>query len=315
MSGTKLRNYCWTYFAEELEIEENEDIKYCVFQKEKCPKTGKIHFQGYVELTKPMRRKATQEALGIEGAHLEKRRGTREEARDYCMKEETRVDGPWEIGEFGKGQGARNDLSKLKEVALSRPIGEVVLGEHVKNFQHLRFAEGLQKYRKGYHGVKLVFWYYGGTGTGKSKRADDEAGRDATIDYARISYHNGFWNGYNGEERVVIDDIRSNVPLNELLRLTDRYSETINVKGTCLPWMAREIYITCDRAPSELYRAEREGGQLSRRYTEIINFDLGRDSGTKSVGNTITTDINEVTKDGQELGGNGADELRRLLTN
>ena len=39
----------------------------------------------------------------LEGAHFEPRRGTRDQARDYCRKAETKVDGPWEHGAFGAG--------------------------------------------------------------------------------------------------------------------------------------------------------------------------------------------------------------------
>jgi len=54
--------------------------------------------------------------------HVEGRRGTRDQAREYCRKEESRVDGggPWEYGNFGLGgQGKRSDLvqyySEIKE--------------------------------------------------------------------------------------------------------------------------------------------------------------------------------------------------------
>lgn len=273
MSGTKLRNYCFTYFGEELEISEDSDIKYCIFQKEKCPDTGRIHFQGYVELTKPMRIKAVQELLGIEKAHLEKRMGSREQAKAYCSKEDTRVDGPWEVGNFGSTQGKRNDLTALKKDILDPKsnICDVVI-KSVENYQQLRFVEGLMKYRQPYVGVRCVKWFYGPTGVKKSYTASIEAG-----DYDEITYTNGgFWIGYRGNKNVVINDIRGNVPLNELLRITDRYKLYINIKGGECAWEAVNIWITCNVHPESLYQncGERVD-QLVRRISEIRKFGDG----------------------------------------
>lgn len=46
------------------------------------------------------------------GAHIEKRQGTTDEAREYCRKTDSRVLGPYEEGSFGReGQGVRSDLA------------------------------------------------------------------------------------------------------------------------------------------------------------------------------------------------------------
>lgn len=94
------RNYCWTLYEPfpELPIVFDEDtVKYCVYQKEECPETKKLHLQGYVELKKSIRFAALKKLFGREDLHIEQRRGTRDEARDYCRKEESRVAGPWEF--------------------------------------------------------------------------------------------------------------------------------------------------------------------------------------------------------------------------
>lgn len=63
-------------------------VEYCVFQQESA---GTTHFQGFVIFKKKQRFTAVVKLL--KKAHWEKRKGTREEARDYCMKADTRVDG------------------------------------------------------------------------------------------------------------------------------------------------------------------------------------------------------------------------------
>lgn len=103
----------------------DDRVAYAVWQKEKG-ENGTEHFQGYLELSKKGRISAVK-ALGGEmvRAHLERRRGTQEQARAYAMKEDTRVDGPWEHGTFtAREQGSRSDIaaavSALKEGGLKR---------------------------------------------------------------------------------------------------------------------------------------------------------------------------------------------------
>ena len=72
-------------------------IKYGIWQLEKAPSTGELHIQGYFEFRKPMRVPAVKRAVASQSAHVEERNGTPQEAKDYCSKEETREEGPWEV--------------------------------------------------------------------------------------------------------------------------------------------------------------------------------------------------------------------------
>lgn len=76
--------------------------RFVVWQREKGAE-GTEHLQGYIELHAPIRLSAMVEWL--RGAHFEPRRGTRDQARDYCMKEDSRLAGPWERGDFDTGKG------------------------------------------------------------------------------------------------------------------------------------------------------------------------------------------------------------------
>ena len=69
-----------------------------------------MHLQGYIEFAS--RRTIAQAKLypGLERAHLEKRRGTKNQAIDYCSKSDSRLDVPWLHVDPGQGAGKRNDL-------------------------------------------------------------------------------------------------------------------------------------------------------------------------------------------------------------
>lgn len=61
-------------------------------QLEKCPTTGKLHYQGYCRFPKTKTIVALKKILPL--AHWENRRGSHKQAYDYVTKEETRVSDP-----------------------------------------------------------------------------------------------------------------------------------------------------------------------------------------------------------------------------
>ena len=63
-----------------------------VYQLEKSPTTGKLHWQGYVRLTKNVRFQGMRKILGLnDSTHCEVARGSDQDNDRYCSKEETRV--------------------------------------------------------------------------------------------------------------------------------------------------------------------------------------------------------------------------------
>lgn len=129
------RNWCFTSYNDDefyVDIEEDRRIRYCVYQYELCPRTQRKHIQGYLELTTPLSMAAVKTLIHDNTAHVEKRRGSRSEARAYCMKEETRhpnFDGPIEIGEWHgeEGERQRTDLAEAKRIIQSKPSWQAVL--------------------------------------------------------------------------------------------------------------------------------------------------------------------------------------------
>lgn len=103
------RSVCFTIFEPSWahELLYDPAIKCAAVQKEKCPDTGREHFQGFIQLVKPMRYAGIKKLLQCDSAHLEATKGTPQQAWDYCTKEDTRIDGPWTYGERPKGQGNR----------------------------------------------------------------------------------------------------------------------------------------------------------------------------------------------------------------
>lgn len=121
------RAWCWTFFLpdearpvptpeEQVAAQHNAALRYFVCQREIAPETGRVHWQAYGEFTAPCKFTAVQYAIRVclrnqrfrelrSGEwHAERRRGRRDQARDYCRKDESRDpregSGPFEWGMY-----------------------------------------------------------------------------------------------------------------------------------------------------------------------------------------------------------------------
>lgn len=112
-----------------------------------------------------------------------------------------------------------------------------------------------------------VYWGY--TGTGKSRRAWEEAGMDAFCKDPRTK----FWCGYSGESNVVIDEFRGGIDIAHVLRWLDRYPVRVEVKGGNRPLKAKRYWITSNLDPREWFPdADTTTVEALMRRLEITHF-------------------------------------------
>jgi len=92
MSGSQAKHWLFTLNnpTGPLELESIDDLQYGVYQEE-IGENGTRHFQGYLIFSVRKRLTQLKAIQQLSRAHFEARRGTSKQARDYCMKEETRV--------------------------------------------------------------------------------------------------------------------------------------------------------------------------------------------------------------------------------
>jgi hypothetical protein len=89
----------------------DECFQYCIYQPEKGETRKTIHYQMYIEVKETLR--GTKVKQFFPKAHIEKRRGSQNQAIAYCQKQDTRIGEPIVYGKPSV-QGARNDLQELK---------------------------------------------------------------------------------------------------------------------------------------------------------------------------------------------------------
>src|ERR1700748_3707952 len=93
----------------------HSNFRYMIFQKEQCPTSQKIHYQIYLELKDSRDITWIKKLFNDQTIHIESRNGKQHHAIEYCSKEDTRIEGPWEYGEKAK-QGERTDQCQIKQM-------------------------------------------------------------------------------------------------------------------------------------------------------------------------------------------------------
>ena len=149
-SSKKYRNICITGYdySSILSLQDGwivnkvpEWCQYAVGQIEKCPRTGKLHLQAYLEASISVakggvRIRAIQD--WIKGAHVESRRGSQEEAIKYHSKLETRVHGPWVYG-TPKRPGNRKDLETICTQVINGESAYKIISENPENLRFINY--------------------------------------------------------------------------------------------------------------------------------------------------------------------------------
>lgn len=237
-----------------------DHVKYLVMGAE-VGEQGTPHLQGYVEFNKSIRFNSAKKLLG-DRVHIEQRRGTQQQAIDYCKK-----DGDvWEMGTPGN-QGKRVDLDNVRQLAMDGGMRAV---SRTSSLQQIKVAEKYLTYNEEPRDWKPeVYWLWGKTGVGKSRRAREIAGDQDT--YCKND-GTKWWTGYDGHEVVIIDDFRDSWwSLTEMLSLLDRYEKIVEYKGGHRQFKPRTIIVTSAMSPEACYKNTGERiDQLLRRIDHII---------------------------------------------
>lgn len=268
---------------------DDEYMRGIVFQLERGGNSGYHHYQIYMEYAQHQRFSRVKTDFGTT-AHIDIARGTRKQCFLYCTKEDTRVAGPWTAGidlSLGGGQGSRSDLAEAKE-SLDRGVSMTQFAnDHFGTF--IRYPRAVCRYRELLQPKRdwrpHVLIFYGPTGSGKSRAAFERAKAGGSY-YSKPRPTGGgnWWDGYEGETTVILDDFRSaRWYYDELLQLFDRYPLQSPFKGGYVSQQAREYIITTTEHPHTWYEAEnripdgyagptRMPGELLRRVDHIIKF-------------------------------------------
>lgn len=225
---------------------------------EQCPDSGKWHLQSFVKFTNKTRRGGVAVKLNLPAeTHVEICKKDPKWNLVYCAKNNALVVDhgklPFEVGV--PGDKPKMDYVKLiNEFKAGTPLRKVVQEYPAlalrswNNFQSIRnlFMRPLDC-PSGVRGI----WIYGKPGLGKSHLAK----------YLSQKYkiypknQDKWWNSYDGEAVVVLDDVDNKVFAHYLKIWADAYAFHGEVKGSSIPLRHRYFIVTSNYHPRDLFLA------------------------------------------------------------
>lgn len=222
-----------------------ETVRYIKGQCEIGNETGYKHWQVLIIFKRSVRLRAVKQLFG-NSVHAELSRSSA--ANEYVWKEETRVEGSQ--FEFGNKPMVRSSKKDWDLILASAKTGQF---EGIPPDVLIRCYSSIKRIHvdslKPEGAERQCVVYYGPTGSGKSKRAWEEA----TFDAYPKDPNTKFWDGYSGHANVVIDEFRGLIAISHMLRWLDRYPVIVEIKGSSTVLRATNFWITSNLHPREWY--------------------------------------------------------------
>jgi len=244
MPSAQGRYWLGTLYSWTVPVECPAEVSWCTGQEETCPTTARKHHQVYVAFKRSVRLAVVKRVIG-EG-HWELSRSSA--AEDYCTKDASSVPGTRFM--LGKKPMQRNNSVDWESIKHAAKCGDL---ESVPADVYIRYYSSLKKIasdnQKGIAVERSCEVFWGVTGSGKSRRAWEEATMDAYVKDPRTKW----WCGYRGQKNVVIDEFRGDIAISHLLRWLDRYPVLVETKGGSVPLGAEKFWITSNVDPRNWY--------------------------------------------------------------
>lgn len=261
------RGYCFTlnnWTQEQYDIIVGLRCRYVVVGKEVAPITGTPHLQGYIHFTDTKSKSAAR--ILLVGCHVTMANGTAEQNRLYCSKggdfvergdipvepsvngavEVARWDAAWDSAKRGDLEAIPVDI-RLRYYSTVKRIAQ----DYMPRVPNLADVCGV--------------WIFGGSGVGKSRSVGFK------FPTAFEKPRNKWWDGYQGEQVVVCDDVdKYNVALGGDFKDWSDYKTFIGeFKGGSRRVRPKLFLVTSQYKISQIWSDPETQEALGRRFVEV----------------------------------------------
>lgn len=173
----------------------------------------------------------------------------------------------FELGSLPFKRNSATDWESIRTNAKQGKLDEIPPDVYVRCYNQLRRI--MSDHVQPLPIEKTISVYWGRTGTGKSRLAWEQAGMDA---YSKDPL-NKWWDGYQDQKHVVIDEFRGIVGISHILRWFDRYPTRVESKGASLRLNAHSFWITSNLDPRNWYpELDQETRDALLRRLNITHF-------------------------------------------
>ena len=254
----------WQQYLEDLKAKTNAE--YIVGQLEKGEEKEHLHIQFFVNFKQPCRVSAiTKHDKRIHCERVKVNNG----ADAYCMKEETRVEGPIELGTKPVKLNSKNDWEQVWKLASEGKLEQIPASIRVMHYNKLKqIAKDHMAFKDKDH--LRGIWVYGPAGSGKSRWAREQS---ESI-YPKLC--NKWWDGYQGERVVVMDDFmpEHKILCQQLKIWSDRYDCILETKGGAVHSDYEWLIVTSQYSIEEIWEDDRDRSAISRRFQQYSIEDI-----------------------------------------
>lgn len=243
--------------------------KYIVYGKETSPTTGTPHLQGTIVF--PSQKTLPQAIKLLPGKpHVEICLDLFASI-EYCKK-------GGDITEHGippvppkeKGKKEQRRWLEYKDLARQGRFDELPPDIQFRNLNLIKAHRADYLLHANYPDTtEKMQWYYGESGTGKSRKARGDHPN------AYLKMCNKWWDGYNEEEVVIIEDFDSkhDVLCHHLKIWADRYPFPGEFKGGARKLRPRLLIVTSNYHPNQIWFKDEDLNPILRRF-HVTRFSL-----------------------------------------
>jgi hypothetical protein len=274
MSNAKNRNWCGTKNNYEQgwidAMLARPEFKYIIVGKEVAPTTGTPHAQFFMMFKNAVRFATVSDICGA-GCHLEACKGSAEQNIAYCEKEgDFQEGGVRPLTSKQKGEKEKRRYEEAWDHAVNGELADIDADIRVRHYSTLkRIRMDKVAERELVDTEETMEWYWGPSGTGKSRKARTENPS------AYLKMCNKWWDSYVDQDVVLIEDfdVKHAVLVHHLKIWADRYPYLAEIKGGSVKIRPKKIIVTSNYHPSSIWTDPSDLEPILRRF-HVTQFHL-----------------------------------------